>query len=152
MARSPPSALARASTGRISGNVVLSEHVQVIPHFEKQEIWPGVMDERGSILWAPNPGQPPQPLDKIASGGELSRFLLALASVRQDGENAIFIFDEVDAGVGGLTLNKLAEKPVCARCKQSNAAYHALAPAGGPSRKYFQMSNTVRDDGTYRLY
>ncbi len=31
------------------------------------------------MLWKPNPGQAPQPLDKIASGGELSRFLLALA-------------------------------------------------------------------------
>ena len=85
-----------------------SDQVRVIPDFANHEIWPGVADERGRILWAPNPGQPPQPLDKIASGGELSRFLLALASVQQDDEGATFIFDEVDAGVGGMPKNNAA--------------------------------------------
>lgn len=87
-----------------------SEHVSVIPQFVEQEIWPGVFDERGRISWAPNPGQKPQPLDKIASGGELSRFLLAMNAIDARDANITFIFDEVDAGVGGLTLNKLADK------------------------------------------
>lgn len=128
-----------------------SEQVQVIPHFEKQEIWPGVMDERGRILWAPNPGQPPQPLDKIASGGELSRFLLALASVRQDGENAIFIFDEVDAGVGGLTLNKLAEKLYALASSRQMLLITHWPQLAARARKHFQISKTVRDNATFTL-
>ena len=58
-----------------------SEQVRVLPDLVAQEIWPGIEDDRVRILWAPNPGQPAQPLDRIASGGELSRFLLALAGV-----------------------------------------------------------------------
>lgn len=65
------------------------------------------MEDRVRLLWSPNPGQQPQPLDKIASGGELSRFMLAVVSVQEHDEEATLIFDEVDAGVGGLTLNKL---------------------------------------------
>ena len=128
-----------------------SEKVQVIPHFEKQEIWPGVMDERGRILWAPNPGQPPQPLDKIASGGELSRFLLALASVRQDGEHAVFIFDEVDAGVGGLTLNKLAEKLYALAASRQMLLITHWPQLAARARKHFQISKTVRDNATFTL-
>ncbi|MEJ2760310.1 MAG: DNA repair protein RecN [Gammaproteobacteria bacterium] len=49
-----------------------------------------------------NPGQPPQPLRKVASGGELSRISLAIQVVcREDRRIPTFIFDEVDAGIGG---------------------------------------------------
>lgn len=67
-------------------------------------------DERPRLLWAPNPGHPPQPLDKIASGGELSRFLLALVSMQDVDADATYILDEVDAGVGGVTLQHLAAR------------------------------------------
>ncbi|NDY57109.1 AAA family ATPase, partial [Desulfovibrio sulfodismutans] len=65
-------------------------------------------EDRARILWKPNPGQPAQPLDKIASGGELSRFLLAVTSLRAESEQPTLIFDEVDAGIGGLTLGSVA--------------------------------------------
>ena len=128
-----------------------SEQVRVIPHFEQHEIWPGIRDERGRILWAPNPGQPPQPLDKIASGGELSRFLLALASVRQDEESAIFIFDEVDAGVGGLTLNKLAEKLYALASSRQMLLITHWPQLAARARKHFQISKTIRDNATFTL-
>ncbi len=69
-------------------------------------------EERPRLLWRPNPGQPAQPLDRIASGGELSRFLLALVGIlgRNLEAEPTFIFDEVDSGVGGLTLNRVAER------------------------------------------
>jgi len=54
------------------------------------------------FLIAPNRGEEPRPLRKIASGGELSRALLALKRVLSDqGPAGTFVFDEVDAGVGG---------------------------------------------------
>jgi DNA repair protein RecN (Recombination protein N) len=58
--------------------------------------------DRVEFLIAPNKGEDPRPLRKIASGGELSRALLALKRVLADqGPAGTYVFDEVDAGVGG---------------------------------------------------
>ncbi|WP_419009050.1 DNA repair protein RecN [Desulfovibrio sp.] len=126
-----------------------SEQIRVIPDFMPQEVWPGLMDEKVRILWAPNPGQAPQPLDRIASGGELSRFLLALMSVRPKAESATYIFDEVDAGVGGLTLNKLAEKlENLAKQRQMLVITH-WPQLAARAQKHFQISKTIRDNATF---
>ena len=126
-----------------------SEQVRVIPDFMPQEVWPGLMDEKVRILWAPNPGQAPQPLDRIASGGELSRFLLALMSVRPKAESATYIFDEVDAGVGGLTLNKLAEQlENLAKQRQMLVITH-WPQLAARAQKHFQISKTIRDNATF---
>jgi DNA repair protein RecN (Recombination protein N) len=60
---------------------------------------------------ATNPGAPPGPLDRIASGGELSRFLLAL-KVCLTGESSglTLIFDEIDRGVGGATADAVGRR------------------------------------------
>jgi DNA repair protein RecN (Recombination protein N) len=59
--------------------------------------------ERAVFVFSGGPGQPPQPLSKVASGGELSRTMLACRSVLLDlDEVPTLIFDEVDAGIGGL--------------------------------------------------
>lgn len=126
-----------------------AESVQVRADFTAYELWPGVKDEQGHILWAPNPGQPPQALDKIASGGELSRFLLALAGIQREEESATFIFDEVDAGVGGLTLNKLAEKLAdLARDRQMILITH-WPQLAARARKHFQITKSVHDGTTF---
>ena len=58
-----------------------------------------------------NPGQPPGPLNKIASGGELARFMLALKAVLADADPVpVLIFDEVDAGVGGAVAAAVGER------------------------------------------
>lgn len=129
-----------------------SDQVRVLAEFTPQEVWPGLHDERGRILWAPNPGQPPQPLDKIASGGELSRFLLALAGVRgEEAEGATFIFDEVDAGVGGLTLNKLAEKLSALAASRQMLLITHWPQLAVRARKHFQIVKTVRAGATFTL-
>ncbi|SDW54272.1 DNA replication and repair protein RecN [Marininema mesophilum] len=63
------------------------------------------------FLIAPNPGEPPRPLAKIASGGELSRIMLALKTIFSDldGINTL-IFDEIDTGVSGRAAQAIAEK------------------------------------------
>jgi DNA repair protein RecN (Recombination protein N) len=68
---------------------------------------PGAADEPGedgvddvTFLLAPNPGEPPRPLAKAASGGELSRAMLALRLVLSEAPPTL-VFDEVDAGLGG---------------------------------------------------
>jgi len=63
------------------------------------------------FLIATNPGEPVQPLAKIASGGELSRMMLALRSVLDDRDGATtVIFDEIDTGVSGKTSRKIGLK------------------------------------------
>ena len=67
--------------------------------------------ERVAFEVCTNPGQPFGPIGKIASGGELSRFMLALKVVlaRLDAA-ATLIFDEVDAGIGGATADAVGER------------------------------------------
>ncbi len=62
---------------------------------------------RVEVLLAANPGTPPAPLARVASGGELSRVMLALRLVGSGGP-ATMVFDEVDAGIGGEAANAVA--------------------------------------------
>jgi DNA repair protein RecN (Recombination protein N) len=77
---------------------------------EARELGPNGAD-RVRLLFAPNPGEEPRPLAKIASGGELSRVMLAVkqALARTD-EVLTYVFDEVDAGIGGGTAEIIGRK------------------------------------------
>lgn len=67
--------------------------------------------DRVSFMVATNPGARPGPIAKIASGGELSRFMLALKVVlAATGDAPTMIFDEVDRGVGGATADAVGER------------------------------------------
>jgi DNA repair protein RecN (Recombination protein N) len=67
--------------------------------------------DRISFLFSPNPGEPLQPLTEIASGGEMSRFLLALkACFSQVDSVGTMVFDEIDVGVSGRVAQAIAEK------------------------------------------
>ena len=64
-----------------------------------------------TFLFSSNPGVPLKPLEKVASGGELSRIFLACKSVlKEKTEAGSLIFDEVDVGIGGTTAKKIAQK------------------------------------------
>jgi DNA repair protein RecN (Recombination protein N) len=63
------------------------------------------------FLIAPNPGVPAGPLRETASGGELSRVMLALMGAAADGASALtLVFDEIDAGIGGQTARAVGEQ------------------------------------------
>jgi DNA repair protein RecN (Recombination protein N) len=66
--------------------------------------------ERVELMLAPNPGVPAAPIREAASGGELSRVMLALMTVAGTGESRTLVFDEVDAGVGGQTARAVGER------------------------------------------
>ena len=67
--------------------------------------------DRVLFLFAPNPGEEPRPLDRIASGGELSRVMLAVTqALAREGQATTYVFDEVDAGVGGATAEVIGRK------------------------------------------
>ncbi len=64
-----------------------------------------------SLRFTANPGEPPRPLQKIASGGELSRVMLALKSVLQEQDRVdLLLFDEVDSGIGGAVAQAVGER------------------------------------------
>ncbi|HPX61953.1 MAG TPA: DNA repair protein RecN [Deltaproteobacteria bacterium] len=66
--------------------------------------------EKLELLFSPNPGETPRPLAKIASGGELSRLMLAFKQVLPEGDVPTLIFDEVDTGIGGATSEIVGRK------------------------------------------
>ncbi|MFC3227875.1 DNA repair protein RecN [Marinibaculum pumilum] len=83
--------------------------IEVLP-LPAEQAGPAGMD-RVAFLVATNPGVAPAPLHKVASGGELSRLLLALNVVlTRDQAIGTMIFDEVDQGVGGATAAAVAER------------------------------------------
>ncbi|MDH5186952.1 MAG: DNA repair protein RecN [candidate division WOR-3 bacterium] len=71
------------------------------------------LDENGidkvEFLFSANPGEEPKPLRKIASGGELSRIMLALKSVISD-KIPVLVFDEIDLGIGGRVADAVGRK------------------------------------------
>lgn len=76
----------------------------------REELGPKGRD-RVRILFAPNPGEEPRPLAKIASGGELSRVMLAVKQALAKADRGlIYVFDEVDSGVGGGTAEVIGRK------------------------------------------
>lgn len=108
-------------------------------------------EEQARIFWKPNPGQAAQPLDKIASGGELSRFLLALVTLlaRRMEEAPVLIFDEVDSGVGGITLNKVADK-LCRLGESRQIILITHWPGlAATARRHFFVKKEVLEGETY---
>ena len=73
-----------------------------------EENWGSDGMDTVTFLISTNPGVPPGPLNKIASGGEMARFMLALKVVTQEAENTpTLIFDEIDTGVGGAVADAI---------------------------------------------
>jgi DNA repair protein RecN (Recombination protein N) len=76
-----------------------------------EDRWSGNGMDRAEFLISTNPGAPFAPLNKIASGGELSRFILALkVALAEEGGAATIIFDEIDRGVGGAVAAAIGER------------------------------------------
>ncbi|EHJ48538.1 SMC domain protein [Solidesulfovibrio carbinoliphilus subsp. oakridgensis] len=144
-----------ASLEEILRSLGFSKDVKVIFDFVPAEVYapvaaelPALAEDRARILWRPNPGQPPQPLDKIASGGELSRFLLALMSLSAEPGGPTLIFDEIDAGIGGLTLGSVG-----AYVKKLSETSQILLITHWPqlaslADRHFQVVKTVEDGQT----
>ena len=75
--------------------------------------WSAYGADRVDFLVSPNPGEPPRPLEKVASGGELSRIALALKTCLTAPRPALvrtLVFDEVDAGVGGSAAEGIGRR------------------------------------------
>lgn len=94
-----------------------------------------------------NAGQKPKPLQKIASGGEVSRIMLALKVIFSHVDNIpILIFDEIDTGVGGETVRKIAGKlKEIGRNAQVICITHSPAIASKASEQFFIEKKTENE-------
>ncbi|WP_395495064.1 DNA repair protein RecN [Acetobacter sp. KSO5] len=113
------------------------------------ENWSRQGMEQVMFLIAANPGQPPGPLAKVASGGELSRLMLALKLVLA-GQSGIgtLVFDEIDAGVGGATAAAIGERlHRLARSVQVLAVTHSPQVAASADA-HLRIGKIVRDGQT----
>ena len=89
--------------------------------------WGAAGRDQAAFLVATNPGAEPAPLERIASGGELARFMLALKVVlARAGSAETMIFDEVDTGIGGATAQAVGERMArLGQAKQVLAVTHS---------------------------
>ncbi len=80
-------------------------------HFEKTPDYTANGTDDAEFLISTNPGEPVKPLGKVASGGELSRIMLAIKTVLADNDAIeTLIFDEIDSGISGRTAQMVSEK------------------------------------------
>jgi DNA repair protein RecN (Recombination protein N) len=105
--------------------------------------------DQGEFFLAPNVGEAPRPLARIASGGELSRVMLAFKTLGAgDQPRRTLVFDEVDAGIGGRTATVVGEKlRRLGQAAQVLCITH-LPPIAAQAATHFAITKTVRGPRT----
>ena len=124
-------------------------NVQIVTQFENTDFYEKGTDKVEFLISA-NPGEPPRPVAKIASGGELSRMMLAIKTVLASTEDIdTLIFDEVDTGISGSAAQKVGlklkevSKSSQLLCVTHQAQLAALADA------HYLISKQVEDGRTF---
>ena len=113
----------------------------------------GIVRESGSdeitFMLSLNPGAAPAPLAKVASGGELSRIMLAIKSVMAHAEEIdSLVFDEIDTGISGRTAQKVAERlAVISGTTQVICITH-LSQIAAMADEHILIEKSVVDNGT----
>jgi len=109
------------------------------------------MDEVEFVI-SPNPGEELKPLRKIASGGELSRIMLALKAVgKEKSRGKTLIFDEIDSGIGGKTAEFIAQKlKMLAGLHQILCITH-LPQIASFAAHHFRIDKKMEKDRTFTL-
>lgn len=96
-----------------------------------------------------NPGQPMRPLVSVASGGELSRIMLAIKAVMADkDETGTLIFDEIDVGISGRTAQKVSEKMALIGREHQVICITHLAQIAAMADVHFLIEKTASVEGT----
>ncbi|MDR0350268.1 MAG: DNA repair protein RecN [Coriobacteriales bacterium] len=113
-----------------------------------REAWTRSGSVRYELTWQPSAASTPRPLAKIASGGELSRVMLALKTLQAaDAERMTLVFDEVDAGIGGAAATAVAERlRALARTQQVIVVTH-LAQIAAIADCQFVVEKSLADAG-----
>ena len=96
-----------------------------------------------------NPGQPVRPLVNVASGGELSRIMLAIKTVMADrDEIETLIFDEIDVGISGRTAQKVSEKMAVIGKNHQVICITHLAQIAAMADQHYMIEKVVSDQTT----
>ena len=102
------------------------------------------------FLISVNAGEPLKPLSKIASGGEMSRIMLAIKSIFADSDPVdTLIFDEIDTGVSGRAAQKIAEKINKIAGKKQILCITHLAQIAAMAGTHFLIEKNVEAEHTY---
>jgi len=125
------------------------KNVQFAISFEKQAAFTNNGNDKVEFMISPNLGEKLKPLAQIASGGEMSRVMLALKTVMADVDKiSTLIFDEIDAGVSGRTAQMVAEKLVqIGRGHQILCITH-LPQIAAMANSHFLISKSSTDEET----
>ena len=118
------------------------------------DIKQSVLNENGAdeveFLISPNLGEAPKPMAKIASGGELSRIMLAIKNVLSDKDGTeTLIFDEIDAGVSGRAASKLGKKLAAVSDGRQVICVTHLAQIAAQADHHFEISKASHGGKTY---
>ncbi|MGZ4887163.1 MAG: DNA repair protein RecN, partial [Candidatus Aminicenantales bacterium] len=117
---------------------------------------PGTIRDQGAedaeFLISPNPGEELRPLRRIASGGELSRIMLALKSVGKDTEtHKTLVFDEIDSGIGGKTAEFIAQKLRKLASRHQVVCITHLPQIASSASHHFRVEKRIERDRTFTL-
>ncbi|HWR73668.1 MAG TPA: DNA repair protein RecN, partial [Nitrospirota bacterium] len=105
--------------------------------------------DRIEFLISPNPGEEPRPLAKIASGGELSRIMLALKTILASGDSIpTLVFDEVDAGIGGAVAEEVGKKLKRVAGNRQVFCITHLPQIASLAGRHYGVSKTVKKERT----
>ncbi len=130
------------------------EHTIISVHFEENLTGKPIMpspagDDRISFLISPNPGEPLKPMSRIASGGELSRLMLAVKTI-ESGRSGVptMIFDEIDTGISGRMAQAVAEKMISISRHQQVICISHLPQIAAAADHQYLVHKSVRNDRT----
>lgn len=112
--------------------------------------WGAAGMDRIVFTLSTNPGTSPAPLADIASGGELSRFMLAMAVVLgESGETAMAIFDEIDTGTGGAVAEAIGARLALLARQQQVAVVTHLPQVAAQGDTHYLIEKYSDDEATY---
>lgn len=149
------SELRRKTAEKFSGSVCSElsyldmPHIQFLVDFKEVELYENGIDSAEFLISA-NVGEIPKPLTKIASGGELSRVMLALKTIMANKDKiSTMIFDEIDTGVSGHAATKVASKlKQVSEGKQVLCVTH-LAQLMAFADSHYLIEKSARNEKTY---
>jgi DNA repair protein RecN (Recombination protein N) len=103
--------------------------------------------DRVELLFSPNPGEGLKPLARIASGGELSRVMLALKTALERPGDQLLVFDEIDAGLGGATAEAVAAQISRLAARQQLIVITHLPQMAALGGRHFVVAKTQLPEG-----
>lgn len=117
--------------------------------FERLEHFTASGWDETQFIISTNPGQPMRPLKDVASGGELSRIMLAIKTVLADSDDIpTLIFDEIDTGISGRTAQKVSEKLSYIAGSHQVICITHLPQIAAMADAHFEISKSARDGST----